>query len=115
MVGHLQSKFPAMFQLYTSLTNCESLPTPFEVKIASASKDISEDDINKHLKSLELSMVSSIQAAFDKQTLVSLYQFGILLTNTFIVGVMIFTSSPALFLSYMFTHLFHCFMLIVSC
>ena len=88
MVGHLQSKFPAMFQLYTPLTNCESLPTPFEVKIASTSKDISKDDINKHLKSLELSTVSSIQAAFDKQTLVSLYQFGILLTNTFIVGGM---------------------------
>ena len=71
MVGHLQSKFPAMFQLYTCLTNRETLPTPFEVKIACASKDISEEEVNKHLKTLQLSTTSSIQNAFDKQTMVS--------------------------------------------
>ena len=73
MVGHLQSKFPAMYQLYTCLTNRETLPTPFEVTIACASKDISEEDINKHLKTLQLtsSTMSSIQHAFDKQTMVS--------------------------------------------
>ena len=72
MVGHLQSKFPAMFQLYTCLSNREALPTPFEVKIACASKDISEENINKHLKALQLSTTSSIQSAFEKQTTVSI-------------------------------------------
>lgn len=74
MVGHLQSKFPAMFQLYTCLSNREALPTSFEVKIACASKDIGEEDVNKHLKALQLTNIttSSIQSAFDKQTTVSL-------------------------------------------
>jgi hypothetical protein len=76
MVGHLQSQFPVMFQLYTSFTTRDSLPTPFEVKIACASKDISDEDIQKHLKSLQLDVASTIQAAFNKQTMVSVhYQF----------------------------------------
>jgi hypothetical protein len=72
MIGHLSSKFPAMHQLYISLQSRDTLPTPFEIQIASGSSNISEKDINHHLKSLKITSTSStINAAFDKQASVS--------------------------------------------
>lgn len=71
MVNHLKSKFPSMYQLYDSLQSRDPLPTPFEVKIALASKDITQDEINSHLKSLKIPASSgTIQGAFDRQTTV---------------------------------------------
>lgn len=69
MINHLKSKFPEMYQLYESFQNRDTLPTPFEVKIALASKDITTDQINDHLKTLKVSASSgTIQGAFDRQT-----------------------------------------------
>lgn len=71
MINHLKSKFPEMYQLYESFQNRDTLPTPFEVKIALASKDITADQINNHLKTLKISASSgTIQGAFDRQTAV---------------------------------------------
>lgn len=71
LVNHLMSKFPDMYQLYTSFQNRSTLPTPFEVKIALATKDLTEGEITQHLKSLKISSSSgTIQGAFDRQTAV---------------------------------------------
>lgn len=71
LVHHLSSTFPVMFQLYTSMQNRSTLPTPFEVKIAQAASDITDDEVKEHLKTLKISASSgTIQGAFDRQTAV---------------------------------------------
>ena len=75
MIGHLSSKFPAIYELYQSLQTRSTLPTPFEISIAMASPDVSEADINNHLKSLKAkATTSTIQSAFEKQVSVSTFQ-----------------------------------------
>jgi len=71
IIGHLQTHFPSMYHLYRSFHIRKGLPTPFEVKIAAGSSDLSEEQVNEHLKSLKLESTSTIQSAFDKQTMVS--------------------------------------------
>lgn len=60
-----------MYQLLSSFKSRGSPPTPFEVKIAMASPDISETDVNLHLQSLSLGTTSKIGEAFEKQVAVS--------------------------------------------
>jgi hypothetical protein len=67
MVNHLRANFPAMSQLYTSFSTRKTPPTVFEIEIAAASKEVSEEDINQHLKSLDIAQKSTIQEAFEKQ------------------------------------------------
>ncbi len=64
-----------MYELYQSLQARSTLPTPFEISIAMASPDISEADINTHLKSLKAkATTSTIQSAFEKQISVSTFE-----------------------------------------
>ncbi|KAF4617983.1 hypothetical protein D9613_012957 [Agrocybe pediades] len=67
MVNHLRSHFPAMHKLYHSFSNRNSLPTPFEIDIASASVPADSDEVTQHLKGLEIAREATIKAAFEKQ------------------------------------------------
>lgn len=84
MINHLKAKFPSMYQLYTSFSTWDTLPTLFEVQIATGSHEISQDDINKHLSDLQVAATSSIQAAFDKQVAVCLVFLMVSITNLYI-------------------------------
>lgn len=74
MIGYLSSKFPTMYELYQSLQARRTLPTPFGISIAMASMEVSEANVNNHLKSLKAkSTASTIQSAFEKQVSVSTF------------------------------------------
>jgi hypothetical protein len=59
-----------MFKLYRILSACSTPPTPFEVLIATNSKDVDEAEVKDYLQSLEGSVQPTIQSAFDQQTAV---------------------------------------------
>ncbi|KAF4620482.1 hypothetical protein D9613_001145 [Agrocybe pediades] len=67
MVNHLRAHFPAMYKLYHSFSNRDSLPTPFEIDIASASVPTDSEEVTQHLKGLEIAQEATIKAAFEKQ------------------------------------------------
>ena len=77
-----------MHELYLSLQARSSLPTPFEVLIATASPGISEADVSHHLKSLKIVLASSgIQSTFEKQVSVSTYYFRYSSSDTWLISV----------------------------
>ena len=70
MVHHLEHHFPAMSKLYRILSARSTPPTPFEVLIATNSKDVDEAEVKDYLQSLDISVQPTIQSAFDQQTVV---------------------------------------------
>lgn len=70
-------EIPSYAWAILSLQARNSLPTPFEVLITTASPEVSEVDVNIHLKSLKIPMASSgIQSAFEKQVSVSDFSYS---------------------------------------
>jgi hypothetical protein len=70
MVHHLESHFPAMYKLYRSISARSTPLTPFEILIATNSKDVSEAEVNDYLQSIKASVQLTIQSAFNKQVAV---------------------------------------------
>lgn len=59
-----------MFKLYRILSARSTPPTPFEVLIATNSKDMDEAEVKDYLQSLDVRAQPTIQSAFDQQTAV---------------------------------------------
>ena len=59
-----------MFKLYRILSARSTPPTPFEVLIATNSKDMDEAEVKDYLQSLDVCTQLTIQSAFDQQTAV---------------------------------------------
>jgi hypothetical protein len=66
----MEHHFPALFKLYRIISARSTPPTPFEVLIATNSKDIDEVEVKDYLQSLEVHAQPTIQSAFDQQTAV---------------------------------------------
>lgn len=70
VVHHLESHFPAMFKLYRTISARSTPPTPFEILIATNSKDVSEAEVKDYLRSIEVNVQPTIQSAFNQQVAV---------------------------------------------
>ena len=70
MVHHLERHFPAMFKLYRIISARSTPPTPFEIMIATNSKDVSESEVKDYLQSINVGVQTTIQSAFDQQVAV---------------------------------------------